>query len=206
LEARARASTPSASGKSVASHGSSKELEQAIEEGNWLAVGQAAQKISDQNDGDLSSEEKARLRQKISQSPAMNLQALSNENVNLDELIERGDWSGVIAAAKAASDGGQASNAIGNISKEERDALAQASMWQAIANQSKQGGGQDAAGAGDAAAWAISRSLNALNSPGEKRSRTINDIADEESSDASQYDSGSYGPSTKSPDYKGSMV
>ena len=201
LEARARAR--SASGKSVASQGSSNELEQAIEEGNWLAVGQAAQKISDQNEGGLSVEDKERLRQKISQSPAMNSQAFSNENVNLDELIEKGDWSGVIAAAKAASEGGDTSN-TGNISKEEQDALAQASMWQVIANQSKQqDGGPDSSGAGDAADWAISRSLNALNSPGEKQSRTINDIADEESSDASQYESGSY---SKSPEFKGSMV
>lgn len=207
LEARARASTPSASARSVASQGSSKDLEQAIEEGNWLAVGQAAQRISDQNEsGDLSSEEKTRLRQKISQSPAMNQQALSNENVNLDELIEKGDWSGVIAAAKAASVGGNTGNTAGNISKEEQDALAASSMWQAIANQSKQDGGQDASGAGDAADWAISRSLNAMNTPGEQPTRTINDIADEESSDASQYESGSYGPSARSPDFKGSMV
>ena len=80
------------------------------------------------------------------------------------------------------------------------------SMWQAIANQSKQDGGQDASGAGDAADWAISRSLNAMNTPGEQPTRTINDIADEESSDASQYESGSYGPSARSPDFKGSMV
>ena len=75
---------------------------------------------------DLSLEEKTRLRQKISQSPAMNQQALSNENVNLDELIEKGDWSGVIAAAKAASVGENTGNTAGNISKEEQDALAQA--------------------------------------------------------------------------------
>eukprot|EP00986_Skeletonema_menzelii_P007419 scaffold2918_cov142-Skeletonema_menzelii.AAC.2 len=201
LEAKARARSAT-SVKTNASQGSSMELEQAIEEGNWLAVGQAAQKISDQNEGGLTTEDKERLRQKISQSPAMNSQAFSAESVNLDELIEKGDWSGVIAAAKAASEGGSVSNS-GNISKEEQDALAQASMWQAIANQSKQDGGAESSGAGDAADWAISRSLNALNTPGETQSRTINDIADEESSDPSQYESASY---SKSPDYKGSMV
>ena len=201
LEAKAQARSAT-SVKSAASQGSSMELEQAIEEGNWLAVGQAAQKISDQNEGGLTTEDKERLRQKISQSPAMNSQAFSAESANLDELIEKGDWSGVIAAAKAASEGGSVSNS-GNISKEEQDALAQASMWQAIANQSKQDGGAESSGAGDAADWAISRSLNALNTPGETQSRTINDIADEESSDPSQYESASY---SKSPDYKGSMV
>ncbi len=186
LEAKARAR--SASVKTNSSQGSSMELEQAIEEGNWMAVGQAAQKISDQHEGGLSVEDKERLRQKISQSPAMNSQAFAAESANLDELIEKGDWSGVIAAAKAASEGASVSNA-GNISKEEQDALAQASMWQAIANQSKQDGGPESSGAGDAADWAISRSLNALNTPGgEIRSRTIDDIADEESSDG-EYES-----------------
>ena len=53
------------------------------------------------------------------------------------------------------------------------------------------------AGAGDAAAWAISRSLNALNTAEESTTavRTIHDIADEQSTDASQYESSSYGDS-----------
>ncbi len=53
------------------------------------------------------------------------------------------------------------------------------------------------AGAGDAAAWAISRSLNALNTAEESSSqgRTIDDIVDEQDSDASQYESSSYGDS-----------
>ena len=52
------------------------------------------------------------------------------------------------------------------------------------------------AGAGDAAAWAISRSLNALAAEESTTAvRTIHDIADEQSSDASQYESSSYGDS-----------
>jgi len=47
--------------------------------------------------------------------------------------------------------------------KEEEDALAQAEIWMAIANQSKQEGSTDA-GASDAADWAIARSLSALRS------------------------------------------
>jgi hypothetical protein len=80
------------------------------------------------------------------------------------------------------------------MTQEEQDALAQASMWQEIANQSKSEGRQDAAGAA-AADWAISRSLNALNSPQDGPVRTIHDIADEESSEASQYESSSYSAS-----------
>jgi len=45
------------------------------------------------------------------------------------------------------------------LTDEEREALAQANMWQEIANQSRQDGGTGAKGALDAADWAISRSL-----------------------------------------------
>ena len=201
LEARAKASprgaAASPSSQSVGSVGSTKsELEHAIESGNWQAVGLAAQKMSDSSVGDLSAEEKSRLRDAISQSPAFSRMAgkASEEDDTLDRLIEQGDWEGVIAAAKQASEGPDQ-----GISTEEQDALAQANMWQEIANQSKQQTtGQDPSGAGDAAAWAISRSLNALNTPDETRVRTINDIADEQSSDASQYESSaasSYGES-----------
>ena len=188
---------------SVASQSSQRteksELEQAIESGNWQAVSAAAQRMSNSSSGNLSSDEKARLQRAIASSPAFNQRVI--EDYNLDSLIEQGDWPRVIAAAKAATEGPDQ-----GVSSEEQEALAQATMWQAIANQSKQDGGQDASGAGDAADWAISRSLNAMNTPGEQPTRTINDIADEESSNASQYESGSYGPSARSPDFKGSMV
>ncbi|KAL7536536.1 hypothetical protein ACHAXR_010492 [Thalassiosira sp. AJA248-18] len=219
LEARAKAS-PRGSAQSVASQSSLRseksELEQAIEAGNWEAVGMAAQRMSDSSTaGDLSAEDKARLRDAISISPAFN-RAAGNEDFNLDSLIEQGDWPGVIEAAKAASEGPDHT--------EEQEAMAQANMWQAIANQSKQGAGQGKrvirttlsanlhiislthlsfdlfsyflgpAGAGDAAAWAIQRSLRALDSSADSSTavRTINDIADEQDSDASAYESSSY--------------
>ena len=96
--------------------------------------GVAAQKMSDSSVGDLSMEEKARLRDAISQSPAFSRRAgkTSEEDDNLDSLIEQGDWQGVIAAAKRASEGPDQ-----GISMEEQDALAQANMWEEIANQSK---------------------------------------------------------------------
>eukprot|EP01082_Thalassiosira_pseudonana_P010778 g10422.t1 g10422 contig4:1849285-1852582(-) len=170
LEARARTTSPAPGSASVASRGSTKsELEIAIESGNWAAVGEAAKKISDGSVG-------------------------SFQDYNLDTLIERGDWPGVIAAAKKASEGTPGRSLADNMTQEEQDALAQASMWQEIANQSKSEGRQDAAGAA-AADWAISRSLNALNSPQDGPVRTIHDIADEESSEASQYESSSYSAS-----------
>ena len=112
------------SGQSVASASSTKsELEQAIEAGKWQAVGAAAQKMSDSSVGDLSKGEVARLRGAISQSsPAFARRGRGgSDGDRLDQLIEQGDWQGVIAAAKRATEGQD----LG-----EQDALAQAKMWQ----------------------------------------------------------------------------
>ena len=133
LEARIKKGTRVAgmsSGQSVGSASSTKsELEQAIEAGNWQAVGAAAQKMSDSSVGDLSVEEVARLRDAISQSPAFSRRGMEgSDEDHLDQLIEQGDWQGVIAAAKRATEGPDMG---------ELDALAQASMWQEIADQSK---------------------------------------------------------------------
>jgi hypothetical protein len=198
LEARIKAGprgvgtgVASSGGSSVASANSSKsELEAAIEAGNWQAVGAAAQKMSDSSVGDLSTDEIARIRTAISQSQAFARRRPTDDD--LDQLIEDGDWQGVIAAAKRATEGPD----LG-----EQDALAQADMWQGIADQSKVEARQGPAGAGDAAVWAIQRSLKNLNpSPG----RTIENIADEENSEASQYESSSYGGDSagRSEDYR----
>lgn len=155
LEARAKASprasaasaadaapSSSSSVQSAGTSGSTKsELEHAIESGNWQAVGAAAQKMSDSSIGELSDEDKQRLRDAISHSPAFSRSRsrgrAASEDYNLDKLIEQGNWAGVIAAAKSASEGPDAS-----ISAEEQEAMAQANMWQEIADQSKQDAGQ----------------------------------------------------------------
>lgn len=133
LEARIKKGSRGAgvsSGQSVASASSTKsELEQAVEAGDWKAVGAAAQKMSDSSVGELSVEEKARLRDAISQAPAFARQdGGGSDEDRLDQLIEQGDWQGVIAAAKRATEGPDMG---------EQDALAQANMWQEIADQSK---------------------------------------------------------------------
>ena len=77
---------------------------------------------------------------------------------HLDSLIAKGDWAGIVAAAgtyQAVDD----TFGAGGQTQEERDALAQANMWQEIANQSRQEGGAEAEGAKDAADWAISRAM-----------------------------------------------
>lgn len=139
LEARAKASPKGSTSMSVASQSSQRteksELELAIESGNWQAVSAAAQRMSNSSSGNLSSDEKARLQRAIASSPAFNQRVI--EDYNLDSLIEQGDWPGVIAAAKAATEGPDQ-----GVSSEEQEALAQATMWQAIANQSKNEAGQ----------------------------------------------------------------
>jgi hypothetical protein len=101
--------------------------------------------MSDGSIASLSMEDRARLREKVSASPGLALSpSSSNEEYNLDALIERGDWPGVIAAAKKASEGTRESSS--NMTQEEQDALAQANMWQEIANQSKQEGRQGKCG------------------------------------------------------------
>ena len=60
------------------------------------------------SDGSVGPEEKACLKKAISDSPelghANNSREPGSEELNLDLLIERGDWPGVIAAARIASE------------------------------------------------------------------------------------------------------
>ena len=74
----------------------------------------------------------------------------------LDNLIAKGDWAGIVAAAgtyQAIDD----SLGGGTPQNEEEEALAQAKMWEDIANQSKPGA--SSSGAGDAADWALERAM-----------------------------------------------
>ena len=138
LEARSKSSpSPSRVSQSTAKS----DLETAIESGDWRQVGEAAQKMSDQSVGSLSDEEKSRLRDAVANSPALSRNKPLDDN-SLDELIEQGDWPGVIAAAKRASQGNLnlSDRPSSSMSQEEKDAIAQANMWEQIANQSKQGG------------------------------------------------------------------
>ena len=113
--------------------------------------------------------------------------ASTERAAELDSLIEKGDWTGVVAAASRYSEEGQSpgrppqkgvaqqeedDDRAKEIEakrqrrlkrlQEEQDALAQAEIWMAIAEQSKQDTEQEAKGASDAADWAIARSLSLL--------------------------------------------
>merc|ERR1711915_1048994 len=166
-------------------------LELAIEAGDWEAVGEAAAMMSDASVTTADTSEINRIAEHgetstfSGESSRDKLYRVNAERaLELDEMIDAGDWTGVVAAASrynTDSRSGSSPNPSGtaegndasvvsmdsvkdpnsNVNDEEKDALAQAEIWMAIAEQSKTEGSQDA-GASDAADWAIARSLSAL--------------------------------------------
>ena len=110
----------------------------------------------------------------LSSSISVSDSASKQERVHhLDQLIAKGDWAGIVAAAgkyQAIDDQGT------NPTEEEREALAQASMWQEIANQSKQSADAQQ-GAVDAADWAIDRAKLSLD---QQTAGTTDDVASSE--------------------------
>ncbi|KAL7534749.1 hypothetical protein ACHAXR_006057, partial [Thalassiosira sp. AJA248-18] len=129
----------------------------AIEKGDWRAVGEAAALMgTGEGSSIIQDDSGSSLNTSLSQAESSKSKA---DRINhLDSLIAKGDWAGIVAAAgtyQAMDD----TFGAGGQTQEERDALAQATMWQEIANQSRQEGGAEAKGAKDAADWAISRAM-----------------------------------------------
>jgi len=147
-------------------------LEAAIEAGDWDAVGEEAALLTDSNsltsaDTDEINKFADGISTDGSSAAGSNLADVADE---LEELIEAGDWTGVVQAAsskgvnidkKAESKETRRLRRLKHL-QEEQEALAQAEIWTAIAEQSKQEAETTDQGAADAADWAISRSLNAL--------------------------------------------
>lgn len=148
-------------------------LEQAIEAGDWDAVGEAATLLTDSNS--LTSADTDEINKYADGVSTDGSSAAGSKNLadvadELEELIEAGDWKGVVQAAssKGASIDGKVEvtetrrmRRLKHL-QDEQEALAQAEIWTAIAEQSKQESEITDQGAADAADWAISRSLNAL--------------------------------------------
>jgi len=148
-------------------------LEAAIEAGDWDAVGEEAALLTDSNS--LTSADTDEIN-KLADGVSTDGSSLAGSNNladvadELEELIEAGDWTGVVQAAS--SKGGTIDKKTESKEtrrlrrlkhlQEEQEALAQAEIWTAIAEQSKQEAETTDQGAADAADWAISRSLNAL--------------------------------------------
>ena len=126
-------------------------LELAIERGDWDAVSEAAAMISGSSSS--SDAQKARLPASPSRSKAQRAR-------ELNVMIDKQDWKGVMAAANQFSAADQ-SKSVPKRSKEEEEALAQAELWMRIAEQKKKEGKLDA-NASEAAEWAIQRSLSQM--------------------------------------------
>ena len=167
-------------------------LEQAIEAGDWEAVGEAAALMSDQSMTSADSSEINRLAEGLSSvtsSKSGSKGPTAQRAAELDKLVDKGDWAGVVAAASRYNQDDEEEQKpsrtkswFGKQEKqqeklkeqedkrqkrlkrmqEEQDALEQAEIWMAIAEQTKQESEQEAPGAGDAADWAIAKSLSLL--------------------------------------------
>lgn len=151
-------------------------LEMAIEAGDWEAVGEAAAMLSDHSSvaSSADTDEINRMASADGHSSADGSDPEKRAD-ELDELIEKGDWSGVAKAAagykkeddpkkspsKRKDDDARRQERLKKL-QEEQDALAQAEVWMAIAEQSKQESQKPDQAASDAADWAIRRSLNAM--------------------------------------------
>jgi hypothetical protein len=149
-------------------------LEAAIEAGDWDAVGEAAALLTDTSIA--SSADTDEINQFADGASTDGSSAAGSKNLaevadELEELIEAGDWTGVVQAAsgKGASSSEKKTESTETRRlrrlkhlQEEQEALAQAEIWSAIAEQSKQEAETTDQGAADAAEWAIGRSLNAL--------------------------------------------
>jgi hypothetical protein len=165
-------------------------LEKAIEAGDWEAVGEAAALMSDASTASADSSEINRLAEGLSSVTSSkgsgSKGATAQRAAELDKLVDKGDWAGVVAAASRYNqdDEGEEQKPAKTKSwfgkqqqlkeqeekrqkrlkrmQEEQDALEQAEIWMAIAEQTKQESEQEAPGASDAADWAIAKSLSLL--------------------------------------------
>lgn len=161
-------------------------LEMAIEEGDWAAVGEAAAMMSDGSVTSATTGELERLTEAVSvgtRSRTTTSSAESSEKggthanraAQIEGMIDKGDWSGVVAATKRFDEADQSKGR----SKEEEEALAQAEAWMRIAEQKKAAGAGDA-GASEAAEWAIQRSLDQLRQADAKKAKKDTTTEEEE--------------------------
>eukprot|EP00529_Nitzschia_sp_RCC80_P007708 CAMPEP_0113503172 /NCGR_PEP_ID=MMETSP0014_2-20120614/33999_1 /TAXON_ID=2857 /ORGANISM="Nitzschia sp." /LENGTH=1272 /DNA_ID=CAMNT_0000398115 /DNA_START=467 /DNA_END=4285 /DNA_ORIENTATION=+ /assembly_acc=CAM_ASM_000159 len=165
------------------------QLKEAIENEDWQNVADAAQGLS----GHIFSPTTTRTGTQDDMTTA------SDRSREMNDLVDRGDWDAVVAAAsryveadtKVGQEPVDSSTAEEERRKrrqerlkEEEEALAQADIWNAIAEQTKSASAEEAqaenlAGANLAAAWAIDRSLNALNKAEKQDQQSGSDDADE---------------------------
>lgn len=157
-------------------------LEVKSTDNDWSAVGKTAEQMVQTIDNDSSSGQSSDFDSAAEDESEAYLSADSGREKasNIEGLINKNDWSGVVAAASAYSQSNKAKesdnqeknhirtdsvssdSSKGTAEREEAEARAQAHMWANIAQQSKKVDGAVAIGASDAADWAISRSLKQI--------------------------------------------
>eukprot|EP00531_Pseudo-nitzschia_arenysensis_P017649 CAMPEP_0116148754 /NCGR_PEP_ID=MMETSP0329-20121206/18552_1 /TAXON_ID=697910 /ORGANISM="Pseudo-nitzschia arenysensis, Strain B593" /LENGTH=1247 /DNA_ID=CAMNT_0003644961 /DNA_START=214 /DNA_END=3957 /DNA_ORIENTATION=+ len=162
------------------------QLKEAISNENWENVAQAAAGLSGHTP---------------TKSRASSKDNESVDSVDINALVDEGDWDGVVAAASRyaesstnTSSSKQESEELADDStieqrrkrreerlREEEEALAQAEIWDAIADQTKVEDSEDQGGSGTsgaakmAADWAIDQSLAALKKAEEENDDEDND-------------------------------
>jgi hypothetical protein len=150
-------------------------LERAVKQGDWRAVGEAAAMMggagiaSTGGDGDSEASSYAETDShqgsgSLHDSSLATSTVSSDDNkeariTHLDDLIAKGDWSGIVAAAGKYQ---AIDEQMGLASEEEREALAEAQMWKTIATHSKSESFTTGESAAAATNWAISRSLEQI--------------------------------------------
>ena len=136
----------------------------AIDAGLWDAVGEAAAILSDTDGSQLPATFES------SRSGSTSGNRMRSRREEMSDMIEQGDWVGVVVAASRYSEedaraaAGRTQNARQQQLEEEKEARRQATLWMEIAKQSKAAGdeSEDDAGAVDATDWAIAQSLKRL--------------------------------------------
>lgn len=144
-------------------------LEAAINAGDWEAVGKAAAFLSDNSvatGGTGPDGQRGQSNHSIASGSTRSRGTKDSEMAirqqELDDMISKGDWSAVVAAANRFSQMDKTVKTDVGRTAEEEDALQQAKMWANIANQTRTEGANDT-GASHAAEWAIQRSLHKMN-------------------------------------------
>lgn len=173
------------------------QLKEAINNENWENVAEAAAGLS------------GRAYPRGESAAKDNESDVSNHSVDINLLVDNGDWDGVVAAASRyaagsskASSSKEDTEEIADDStieqrrkrreerlREEEEALAQAEIWDAIADQTKveseggKGGSGNAGAAKMAADWAIDQSLAALKKAEEEQDDDSQDSGQDKKGD-----------------------
>jgi hypothetical protein len=178
------------------------QLKEAINNENWENVAEAAAGLS----GHTYS--KGQTSSKDTESE------VSNRSVDINALVDEGDWDGVVAAASRYAEGSTNASSSNDYTqedtedladdstieqrrkrreerlREEEEALAQAEIWDAIADQTKvddsqggKGGPGNAGAAKMAADWAIDQSLAALKKAEEENDNDSQDSGQDKKGD-----------------------